>query len=219
MTLCSFLQNYGIVTLHSNGTRTSTGNKTDTIGNNTFWSLPLSQTSVNISIAYCTFHLIPVLVQVAFPCNVTKPLGRQTKKKYFTSQPESPSETHSLTRMHSSRMRTAHSSSHQLGGLPQCMLGYPPCEPRDPPLCRPGDPPGCGPRDPSVVGLETPLWPDPQALPWVWAWKPARQAGIHPLETCKACWDTFTCPTPLTPMDRMTDMCKNITFANFVCGR
>ena len=46
---------------------------------------------------------------------------------------------------------------------------------------------------------------------------PAMHAGIaHPLETCckpcsdttcKACWDT----TP--PVDRMTDTCKNITFA------
>ena len=36
--------------------------------------------------------------------------------------------------MHSSRMRTVHSSSHQLGGgLPQYMLGYTP-------RCRPGDP-------------------------------------------------------------------------------
>ena len=32
--------------------------------------------------------------------------------------------------------------------------------------------------------------------------------------TCGACWDT----TP-PPVDRMTDTCKNITFANFVCGR
>ena len=27
-----------------------------------------------------------------------------------------------------------------------------------------------------------------------------------------------TCPGTL-PVDRMTDTCKNITFANFVCGR
>ena len=74
------------------------------------------------------------------------------------------------TRMHSSRMYTTHSSSCQLWGgvLPQCMLGYTP-------RCGPGDPPG----------------QTPQALPWVWAWKPARHAGIHTaLETCKACWDT-----------------------------
>ena len=78
---------------------------------------------------------------------------------------------------------------------------------------------GCGPGDPpGQIPLNFP--------PWVWAWKPARHAGIPPplLETCcKACWDS-TCnacwdSTPHPLVDRMTDMCKNITFANFVCGR
>ena len=32
--------------------------------------------------------------------------------------------------------------------------------------------------------------------------------------TCGACWDTAHPPPP--PVDRMTDTCKNITFANFV---
>ena len=70
------------------------------------------------------------------------------------------------TRMHSSRMRTVHSSSHLLGGLPQCMLGYPP--------------PGCGPGDtPPPVWA----WRQPQARPLnfppgFWAWRPARHAGI-----------------------------------------
>ena len=51
--------------------------------------------------------------------------------------------------MHSSRMRTARSSSRLPGGcLPQCMLGYPSG-------CGPGNPPGCGPGDP----------------PQVWAWR------------------------------------------------
>ena len=31
---------------------------------------------------------------------------------------------------------------------------------------------------------------------------------------CKACWDTTPPPPP-----RQTDSCKNITFANYVCGR
>ena len=53
------------------------------------------------------------------------------------------------TRMHSSRMRTACSSSHW-GDLPQCMLGYMP-----PAGCGPGGPPSVGLEDPSV-GLETP---------------------------------------------------------------
>ena len=76
------------------------------------------------------------------------------------------------------------------------------------------------------VGLEAPwvwawrpLWPDPSTSPWVWAWRPPSQTpqpaplGVG-LENCNACWDT-THP----PVDRMTDTCKNITFANFVCGR
>ena len=29
----------------------------------------------------------------------------------------------------------------------------------------------------------------------------------------------WSCDTHAPPVDRMTDMCKNITFANFVCGR
>ena len=123
-----------------------------------------------------------------------------------------------MTRMHSSRMRTAHSSSHW-GGLPQCMLG---CTPWvwawRPPRCGPGDPStwvwGVGLETLLGVGLETtqarplnfplgcgpgdPPSQTPQLLPWVWAWTPARHAGI-PLETCcqaccdttcNACWDT-----------------------------
>ena len=113
------------------------------------------------------------------------------------------------TRMHSSRMRTTCSSSHLLRGcLPQCMLEYTPqvwaWKPpwvwvwRHPPRCGPGDPPR----------------PDPSSSPWVWAWKPARHAGILPLplETCKACWDT----TP-SPVNRITDTCKNITLPQLHC--
>ena len=73
--------------------------------------------------------------------------------------------------MHSSRMRTARSSSRLLGGgacLPQCMLGYTPtrCGPGDIPQLWAWRPPGCGPGDPLPgqipstspmgVGLETP---------------------------------------------------------------
>ena len=131
-----------------------------------------------------------------------------------------------ITKLHSSRMRTARSSSRQPAGgggrggsLPQCMLGY-------------TNPPGVGLETPLSAGLETPL-PDvgletpqvwawrhphmgletpsgcgpgdapchtPQAPPWVWAWKPARHAGI--------------CPSPKRParhagisppLNRMTD--------------
>ena len=115
------------------------------------------------------------------------------------------------TRMHSSRMRTDRSSSRQ-GGLPQCMLGY-----THTPVCGPGKPP----PPPPGVGLETPNLARPLNFPpWVWAWKPSRHAGIPPPppppETyCKSCWDT----TPLLWTEWLTDGCKNITSANFVCGR
>ena len=109
-------------------------------------------------------------------------------------------------RMHFSKMRTACSSSRLCwGGLPKCMLGYTPlgvgletplvwawmthtplgvglqtpppwvsaCSPPPPPpRCGPGYPPG----------------QTPQLPPWVWAWRPARHAGIPP-----------------SPVNRMTD--------------
>ena len=70
--------------------------------------------------------------------------------------------THFLTRMHSSRMRTARSSSRLLGEgcLPHCMLGY-----THPPGVGLETPPWCGPGDTLPgVGLETP-WPDPSTSP------------------------------------------------------
>ena len=63
---------YGLFTLQGNGTGNSTGNGTCTIGNNGPWSLSLSQTSVNISMWYYTFHLCPV--PVPFPWYVNIPL-------------------------------------------------------------------------------------------------------------------------------------------------
>ena len=63
-----------------------------------------------------------------------------------------------MTRIHSSRMRTTRSSSHQLGGgsLPQCMLGYTPW------VWGPGVPPGVGLDPPPRVWAWRPsLWPDP----------------------------------------------------------
>ena len=75
------------------------------------------------------------------------------------------------TRMHSSRMRTTRSSESV------CLSA-------------------CWVIPPRGVGLETPSGQTPQLPPWVWAWRPARHAGIPPSpppETCcKACWDT-TC--------------------------
>ena len=100
----------------------------------------------------------------------------------------------SETRMHSSRMRTAHSSVRLLGGcLPQCMLGCPwvwawrletppKMWPRDCPRCGPGDHPRCGPGHPPCQTPHIPAWVwawDPQARPLnfplgVWAWRPPR---------------------------------------------
>ena len=66
--------------------------------------------------------------------------------------------------MHSSRMRTARSSSHLLGGcLPQCMLGYPL---------------GVGLETHPCVGLETPpVWA--WRPPWVWAWRPLQARPLN----------------------------------------
>ena len=108
-----------------------------------------------------------------------------------------------LTRMHSSRMRTARSSSRLLGGI-VCLIA-----------CRDTHPP------------QVWAWRTPQVWAWrtpqVWAWRPPQGVGLeippgcgpgdppHPLarplnlprgcglETCKACWDT----TP--PVDRILD--------------
>ena len=84
--------------------------------------------------------------------------------------------------MHSSRMRTARTSSHRGRGSASVHAGI--------------HPQGVGLEIPQGVGLEIPQarllnfpppkyrpedpQPDPQAPPWVWAWKLARHAGIHP---------------------------------------
>ena len=80
-----------------------------------------------------------------------------------------------------------------MGPLPQCMLGYSP------------PPPGMGLKIPPGLGLETP---------------PPRCGSGDPLDQT---------PQPPPPGDLQgmlgyhppcgqTDTCKNITFANFVCG-
>ena len=76
--------------------------------------------------------------------------------------------------MHSSRMRTACSRSHQSGGLPQCMLGYTTSGVglETPPWCGPGDPPGVGLEAPLGVGLET---------LWVWSGEPPGVGLENPL--------------------------------------
>ena len=131
------------------------------------------------------------------------------------------------TRMHSSRMHTACSSSHWgmsasvHAGIhtPWVWVWSPP------PRCEPGDPPGQTPQLPPWVWAWRPPWPDPSTYPLVRAWKPARHAGIPPpLEICcKACWDT-TCnacwdTNPPSHVNRITDTCKNITLPQLRCGR
>ena len=107
--------------------------------------------------------------------------------------------------MHSSRMRTAHGSSHPQGGegLPQCMLGYTP-----PPRCGPGDPPTrCWPGEP-------PPWLDPSISPL--------GVGLEtppPLETCKAYSDAGIPPAmhagipppPYSWTEFLTHATENIT--------
>ena len=138
---------------------------------------------------------------------------------------------HQLTRMHSSRMLTAHSSSRH-GGLHtppgQIPLNFPLA-------CAPGpDPPQLPPwlwawtRSPSTsplaVGLDQipinfPLGcgSGPYPLPpWVWAWKPTRHVGIPPPGRPAArhagippAMHAGIAHPP--PVNRITDACENIT--------
>ena len=69
-------------------------------------------------------------------------------------------------------------------------------EPGDPPPARPLNfPPGSGPGDPPGQ--------TPQPPPWVWAWRPARHAGIPPPR-----WTEF-----------LTHTSENITLPQLRCGR
>ena len=93
-------------------------------------------------------------------------------------------------RMHSSRMLTARSSSCQWGVCLSACWDTPGCGPGDPPGQTPEAPPGCGPGD--LQGM----------------------LGYHPLETCKACWDTTP---PWTEFLKHTS--ENITLPQLRCGR
>ena len=91
-----------------------------------------------------------------------------------------------------------------VGCVPPAAVAVPGGSTQPPPGAEPPPPQGVGletslARSPSTsplgVGLETPQ-PDPPNLPpWVWAWKPARHAGIPPPLRPVACWDT-TPPPP-----------------------
>ena len=75
---------------------------------------------------------------------------------------------------------------------------------------------------PPWVWAWRPTRPDPPQLPpCVWAWKTSRHAGIPPPPWRPAARHAGILPAmhagiAHTPVDRHT--CKNITFANYVCG-
>ena len=113
-------------------------------------------------------------------------------------------------------MRTARSSRPWGGGSSASVYAG------IPPQVWAGDPHGCGPGDPHpwVCCLDTlqarplnffpgcgsgdPPSHTPQAPPWVWAWKPARHAGIHPPRDLQGMLGYH-------PPCGQTDTCKNIT--------
>ena len=101
------------------------------------------------------------------------------------------------------------------GCLPQCMLGTPQVWAWRPPRPDPLNfPPGCGPGDPPQARPpQLPLGCGPGDLQGM--------LGYHPLDTCKACWDT-TCnacweithlPPPPSPLwtEFLTHTSENIT--------
>ena len=131
--------------------------------------------------------------------------------------------------MHSSRMRTVHSSSHLLGGVSMCMLGYIHTHTHlglEPPLILGLDNPLGLSLDPPGLGLETPLpGQTPQPPP---GYGPGDLPGQTPQPPPGMGLETPPSQTPQPPPLGMglettpcgqTDTCKNITFANFVCGR
>ena len=123
------------------------------------------------------------------------------------------------TRMHSSRMRTVCSSSRLLGGGEGgvCLSAWWHTHPRAWVWTPPGlglDPLGMGlnPRrqtpQPTLGPGPTPPRADPQPPPGPGPRHPPQTPNLPPG------------PGPRhPPVNRMTDRCKNITFANFVCGR
>ena len=132
------------------------------------------------------------------------------------------------TRMHSSRMRTAHS----LTVSPYLVVSH-------------ARPPGsnhapwattCTPLGATThLPLEQPCMPPRATMhaPQSNHACPPEQPRTPPRTTMHASpgatthappWSNHTCLPGATthatpPLDRMTDMCKNITFANYVCGR
>ena len=119
--------------------------------------------------------------------------------------------------MHSSRIRTARSSSRWWGARPD--------PPQLPPLGVGLDliplnfPLGCGPGpDPLNFPLGCGPGPDPpQITPWVWAWRHPG-AGTPLPEQAPPEADPQGAGTP-PPVDRIIDACENITLPQLRCGR
>ena len=130
--------------------------------------------------------------------------------------------------MHSSRMHTAHNSSHGGVCLSVCW---------DTPLLGVGLetslPPGCGPGDPSRpdpstsplgVGLETPLARPLNFPPWCGPGNLQGMLGYHPPRPPRPAARHAGIPPAMhagipPPMTRITDMCKNITLPQLRCGQ
>ena len=92
------------------------------------------------------------------------------------------------------------------------------CGPGDPPGQTPQLPPGCGPGDlQGMLGYHPPR----QLQPWMWAWKPARHAGIPPHQRPAARHAGIppAMHSGIPPMNRITGTCKNITLPQLLCWR
>ena len=127
--------------------------------------------------------------------------------------------------MHSSRMHSTHSSSHQLERSASVHVGIHPLgvgleTPQvwawRPHRCEPGDPTGVSLENHQVWACRPPLARPLNAPLWVWSWKPARHAGIPTIPRRPARHAGMPparyAGIPPPPVNRITDACKNITF-------
>ena len=124
------------------------------------------------------------------------------------------------TRMHSSRMRTTPSLTISRGVSVQGMPAQGGCLPRGVfalgGVCLGGGACPCGclprgvPRDLSHHAFDVTCMLSCHQLRLITS---AAVYIVFGHVTCGACLDTTT------PVDRMTNTCKNITFANFICGQ
>ena len=145
------------------------------------------------------------------------------------------------------------------GGLPQCMLGYSPgCGPGDPlgvgfetpswvwawrhpgqtlqpsPGCGAGGPPWPDPSTSTWVCAWRPPGQTPNALPWVWCWRPTRHAriplprdlqgmlGYHPWKPPRQAGIPPARHAGIPPLlwtEFLTHTSENITLPQLHCGQ